>query len=132
MNSQLHGAFLCGQQQRFQRLLESAKVPGSSSQNTSASLGSSAGTPSRLSGNFIDVNARDDQGRTVLHLACASLERSSLECVRLLLAHSAVQVNIQDVESHWTPLHRAMYAGNIEATCVTVTVSLSRTLTRVA
>lgn len=113
--SQLHVAFLTGQQQRFQRLLESSRSAGQSSQ-LSASLSSSAGG-GRLSLN-IDVNARDDCGRTVLHLACASLERFALECVRLLLAHPGIQINAQDTESHWTPLHRALYAGNIEAACV--------------
>ncbi|KZV84965.1 hypothetical protein EXIGLDRAFT_726601 [Exidia glandulosa HHB12029] len=109
--SQLHVAFLTGQQQRFQRLLDASRP--SQSANVSASLSSSGGA-GRLSLN-IDVNARDDQGRTVLHLACASLERFALECVRLLLAHPAIQLNAQDVESHWTPLHRALYAGNVEA-----------------
>lgn len=33
----------------------------------------------------------------------------------MLLAHPAINVNILDKESHWTPLHRALYAGNIPA-----------------
>lgn len=33
----------------------------------------------------------------------------------MLLAHPAINVNIMDKESHWTPLHRALYAGNIPA-----------------
>lgn len=60
-----------------------------------------------------DVNARDWLGRTVLHLAC--VEPSSLEYVRLLLAHPATNANLQDAESHWTALHRALFHGNIEA-----------------
>lgn len=113
--SQLHVAFVTGQQQRFQRILESSRSAGQSTQ-ISASLSSSGGA-GRSSLN-IDVNARDEQGRTVLHLACASLERSALECVRLLLAHPSIQINAQDTESHWTPLHRALYAGNVEAAYV--------------
>ncbi|KAG2031378.1 regulator of chromosome condensation 1/beta-lactamase-inhibitor protein II [Suillus americanus] len=50
--------------------------------------------------------------------ACTSTEASSLEYVRMLLARLAINVNVPDKESHWTPLHRAhraLYAGNISA-----------------
>jgi ankyrin repeat protein len=65
-----------------------------------------------------DVNARDWLGRTVLHLACAASARPATEYVRLLLAHPGIDVNLQDVESHWTALHRALYDGNITAAFV--------------
>jgi inhibitor of Bruton tyrosine kinase len=65
-----------------------------------------------------DVNARDWLGRTVLHLACAASARPATEYVRLLLAHPGIDVNLQDVESHWTALHRALYDGNIVAAYV--------------
>jgi ankyrin repeat protein len=65
-----------------------------------------------------DVNARDWLGRTVLHLACAVSARPATEYVRLLLAHPGIDVNLQDVESHWTALHRALYDGNIVAAYV--------------
>lgn len=69
-----------------------------------------------------DVNARDWLGRTVLHLACAASEsasaRPATEYVRLLLAHPGIDVNLQDVENHWTALHRALYDGNIAAAFV--------------
>lgn len=67
---------------------------------------------------LIDVNARDWLGRTVLHLACAASARPAIEYVRMLLAHRAIDVNLQDVESHWTALHRALYNGNIAAAYV--------------
>ena len=51
-----------------------------------------------------DVNARDWLGRTVLHLACTVSARPATEYVRLLLAHPGIDVNLQDVESHWTAL----------------------------
>jgi hypothetical protein len=66
----------------------------------------------------MDVNARDAFGRTVLHAACSSVDPAALEFVRLLLAHPAINPNAQDHESHWTPLHRALYAGNITAAYV--------------
>jgi ankyrin repeat protein len=65
-----------------------------------------------------DVNARDWLGRTVLHLACAVSARPTTEYVRLLLAHPGIDVNLQDLESHWTALHRALYDGNIVAAYV--------------
>ncbi len=66
-----------------------------------------------------DVNARDWLGRTILHQACATSARPRTEYVRLLLAHPGIDVNLQDVESHWTALHHALYNGNIAAACVT-------------
>lgn len=60
-----------------------------------------------------EINGRDRLGRTVLHLACSSTD--TLEYVRLLLRHPAVNVNVQDLESHWTPLHRALFHGNLGA-----------------
>lgn len=69
-----------------------------------------------------DVNARDWLGRTVLHLACASVARAATEYVRMLLAHPRINVNLQDVESHWTALHRALYNGNIAAAWVALHV----------
>jgi hypothetical protein len=67
----------------------------------------------------IDVNAKDELGRTVLHLVCSSTDPASLEYLRLLLAVPAININAPDRESNWTPLHRALYAGNIPAACVT-------------
>lgn len=61
----------------------------------------------------IDINARDGLGRTVLHLASASIDASSVEYVRLLLRHPELNINLQDRESQWTALHRAMYIGNL-------------------
>jgi inhibitor of Bruton tyrosine kinase len=115
--TQLHAYFSVRQQQNFQRLLD-----GSRSQPSSSSLSNSGGKswsrPSALTSAMIcdvNVNARDWLGRTVLHLACASVEPSSLEYVRLLLAHPAININLQDTESHWTALHRALFHGNIAA-----------------
>ena len=65
---------------------------------------------------MIDVNARDWLGRTVLHLA--AIDSTALEYIRLLLNHPHINVNIQDQESLWSPLHRALYAGNVAAAYV--------------
>lgn len=107
----LHDYFNLRNQQGFQRLLESADRSHSGS-GLSNSGGKSWTRPSTLtSAAGFDVNARDWLGRTVLHLACVS--SGSLEYVRLLLRHPSINVNLPDTESHWTPLHRALYNANI-------------------
>lgn len=65
-----------------------------------------------LSGN-VDVNGRDWLGRTVLHLVSTSIEHREYLCA--LLKHPAININLVDEESRWTPLHRALYNANILA-----------------
>lgn len=60
-----------------------------------------------------EVNRRDHLGRTVLHLVCSSQEPSSIDYLHALLSHPSVNINLQDFESGWTPLHRALYLGNL-------------------
>ncbi|KAI0831944.1 hypothetical protein BC628DRAFT_1350666 [Trametes gibbosa] len=106
----LHAHFHQRNQQAFQRLLD----PGRSQHSgPSTSGGKSWSRPSPLSvSSSIDVNARDHLGRTVLHLAASAEDAAAPEYVRMLLAHPTINVNIADAESHWTPLHRALYNGN--------------------
>jgi len=108
----LHIYFALRKQQSFHRLLN----PGPGKQAAVSTSGKSWKRPAPLSsGIALEINALDTLGRTVLHLACTSTEPSSLEYVRMLLAHPAINVNVLDKESHWTPLHRALYVGNISA-----------------
>jgi len=103
--------------QGFQRLLDGTSGPsstgnpgssytggGGKSWNRTGAVNTNAATPT------CDVNVRDWLGRTALHLACTSLE--SIEYVRALLKNPHIDVNLADVESLWTPLHRALYAAN--------------------
>ena len=60
-----------------------------------------------------EVNRRDHLGRTVLHLIATSTEPVSIDYLTALLAHPSVNVNLQDHENGWTPLHRALYHGNL-------------------
>ncbi|OJT15368.1 BTB/POZ domain-containing protein 1 [Trametes pubescens] len=107
----LHAHFHQRNQQAFQRLLDSGRSPHS---GPSTSGGKSWSRPSPLSAaSSVDVNARDHLGRTVLHLAASAQDAAATEYVRMLLAHPTVSVNIADAESHWTPLHRALYHGNL-------------------
>lgn len=55
------------------------------------------------------VDECDDQGRTCLHVAASV---GSEAAVRFLLAQAA-DPNKADKESHWTPLHRALYHGHL-------------------
>lgn len=62
-----------------------------------------------------DINARDGFGRTLLHHAASSRSDNALEFVRVLLGVPLLDLYIQDTESGWTALHRALYFGNIAA-----------------
>lgn len=45
-----------------------------------------------------DINKRDSQGRTVLHLAAS---KGSLDFVKALLQNPATDINLLDIESGW-------------------------------
>jgi alpha-tubulin suppressor-like RCC1 family protein len=60
-----------------------------------------------------DLNHRDNQGRTLLHLIASSKSSLAIEFARSLLEQSLVDIYMQDLESGWTALHRAFYHGNI-------------------
>jgi hypothetical protein len=63
-----------------------------------------------------DPNERDALGRTVLHLVCSTpQDPRSYEFLHALLTLPTINVNIQDAESGWTALHRAMWCGNLRA-----------------
>ena len=61
----------------------------------------------------VELNSRDHAGLTVLLRAASSTKSSAKEFVRVLLEHSALDLYIQDPESGWNALHRALYSGNI-------------------
>ncbi|KAF8159222.1 hypothetical protein B0H34DRAFT_394330 [Crassisporium funariophilum] len=116
----LHDLFNTRNLQGFQRLLNDGSsdrgLPASSASGAAGSSYTGPGGKSwTRSGGVVsrDINARDRLGRTALHLACSSLE--SIEYVRALLKHPQIDVNIADTESHWTPLHRTLYAANLPA-----------------
>ncbi|KAJ3178165.1 hypothetical protein HDU87_003717 [Geranomyces variabilis] len=57
-----------------------------------------------------DLNRADAEGNTALHIAVALANR---ELVRTLLQCSKIAVNVADAESGYTPLHKALYAGEL-------------------
>ncbi|KAI5895725.1 uncharacterized protein SCHCODRAFT_02239003 [Schizophyllum commune H4-8] len=116
--TQLHAHFHYRNKQAFQRLLDADRAkPGGGAPSTSAGRGTPGSWTRTLTASTLDVNKRDWLGRTPLHLAC-SAGLDALDYVRILLRHTAINVNLADAESGWTALHRALYAGNLPAVCV--------------
>ena len=66
--------------------------------------------PSSLSS---ELNLLNSLHETPLHVAAS---HNHLPCVQLLLAYHA-QLNLQDRESGWTALHRAVYKGHLAIAC---------------
>ncbi|KAL2166270.1 hypothetical protein VTG60DRAFT_3064 [Thermothelomyces hinnuleus] len=60
-----------------------------------------------------EVNSRDHAGLTILLRAASSTAESAISFVEALLAHPGIDIYVQDPESGWNALHRALYAGNI-------------------
>ncbi|CAN8098419.1 unnamed protein product [Discula destructiva] len=60
-----------------------------------------------------EVNSRDHAGLTILLRATSSTSEHALTFVQVLLEHPAIDLHVQDPESGWNALHRALYTGNI-------------------
>ncbi len=60
-----------------------------------------------------EVNSRDYAGLTILLRAASSTAECAISFVEALVAHPATDIYVQDPESGWNALHRALYAGNI-------------------
>ncbi|SPO25363.1 uncharacterized protein UTRI_03224_B [Ustilago trichophora] len=65
-----------------------------------------------------EVNRRDHLGRTVLHHIASSTEPWSVSYLNAILAHPSLNVNLQDGESGYTALHRALYAANLQTAII--------------
>ncbi|KIJ30085.1 hypothetical protein M422DRAFT_268442 [Sphaerobolus stellatus SS14] len=111
--SNLHVYFLQRNEQAFAKALEAAR--NSNQASNTGQLSTSAGRRGGIATAVVNVNARDWLGRTVLHPAVAITEAYALNYLGMLLAHPGINVNMQDIESKWTPLHRALYVGNVAA-----------------
>ncbi|EXJ53896.1 hypothetical protein A1O7_09232 [Cladophialophora yegresii CBS 114405] len=73
-------------------------------------------TPGKNAGAVLtraDLNTKDSFGRTILHHAASLRSEDALQFVKVLLEMPFLDLSIQDLESGWTPLHRALYFGNI-------------------
>jgi len=142
MSGHLWKAYLEDDVASFRAVLESASIAHRSGttqkghgggQNTQLSFGSYEGrnwdglaSPPRggqktQNGNIpsgmvltrADLNRRDSQGRTLLHLASSSKLDSAIKFAQALLDVPQTDIYLQDIESGWSALHRAFYEGNI-------------------
>ncbi|KAI0002635.1 hypothetical protein F4779DRAFT_603625 [Xylariaceae sp. FL0662B] len=122
---------------KFRRLL----APTGYSQNISKSPGKGVGPPAavgslpravtksrKVSGSSVtvsgpksaannlgkaEVNSRDHLGLTILLRAASSTASDAILFVEALLDHPVIDLYVQDYESGWNALHRALYNGNI-------------------
>ncbi|KAI0425978.1 hypothetical protein F5Y09DRAFT_79317 [Xylaria sp. FL1042] len=60
-----------------------------------------------------EINSRDYCGLTLLLRAASSTSPDAVTFVQALLDHPAIDLYVQDPESGWNALHRALYSGNI-------------------
>ncbi|KAI0152678.1 hypothetical protein GGR57DRAFT_469943 [Xylariaceae sp. FL1272] len=74
---------------------------GGAGKGTAASLGKA------------EINSRDHCGLTLLLRAASSTSPCALDFAQALLDHTAIDIYVQDPESGWNALHRALYNGNI-------------------
>lgn len=82
-----------------------------SSGPSSFSTGAKSSTSTTLS--RADLNWRDSKGVTLLHYIASSTDENASQYARALLRVPLLDLFIQDAESEWTALHRALYFGNI-------------------
>lgn len=81
--------------------------------SASASVGAPGGKNAAVVLTRAEVNTKDSFGRTILHHAASSRSEDGLAFVKALLEMPFLDLYAQDLESGWTPLHRALYFGNI-------------------
>ena len=60
-----------------------------------------------------ELNSRDHAGLTVLHRVASSNAPNAITFATDLIEHHLIDLYVQDLESGWTALHRALYFGNI-------------------
>ena len=60
-----------------------------------------------------DINARDAHGVCLLHHMASSTADNASSYALVYLELPLLDLYIQDLESGWTPLHRALYFGNV-------------------
>lgn len=96
--------------------------PSLSSKSKKFLVGTSLGTPGQsLSSKFgtgfnltrADVNWRDANGITLLHSIASCPHEAASRFAAALLQVPSLDLFIQDTESGWTALHRALYFGNV-------------------
>lgn len=126
----LHAHYHHGNVKAFRQELDGTSTPANGGRS-SLNPGSASGGRSWTLGMHgppvkADPNERDALGRTsvwfyecadasVLHLGASTCTQIAYSFFTVLLKNQSISVNAQDYESGYTPLHRALYAGNIRA-----------------
>lgn len=82
-------------------------------QGTFTAPGKSAKSISNTTLSRADLNWRDSKGVTLLHTIASSPRDTASEFAAALLEQPLLDLYIQDEESGWTALHRALYFGNV-------------------
>lgn len=86
----------------------------SKSRKATGPIGNTSGNKGQ--GNAIsraEINNRDHAGLTILHRAASSTSTNAIIFATSLIEHPSIDLYIQDTESGWTALHRALYFGNV-------------------
>ena len=83
--------------------------------NSSGFSGPSSSSKLTVSPNLTraDINGKDPHGVTLLHNIASSTAETASQFAAALLQFPLLDLYIQDKESGWTALHRALYSGNI-------------------
>ena len=92
-----------------------SKGKRSSGRGSSGSLSAAKGSKSSTNINLTraDINSKDFNGVTLLHYIASSTNEKASKYATALLQTPLLDLYVQDVESGWTALHRALYFGNI-------------------
>lgn len=99
-------------------LATSPKLPSKHRKVSTPSLAAPSSGPkgSRSSTNTIltraDINSKDAHGVTLIHHIASSTEKDAPQYASALLEIPLLDLYLQDLESGWTALHRALYFGN--------------------
>ncbi|KAI1205511.1 uncharacterized protein F4807DRAFT_442874 [Annulohypoxylon truncatum] len=89
--------------------------PRATKSRKASGFGAGVGAP-KTAGNSLgksEINSRDHAGLTILLRAASSTSSDAASFVEALLDHPAIDIYVQDYESGWNALHRALYNGNI-------------------
>ncbi|OLN95979.1 BTB/POZ domain-containing protein 1 [Colletotrichum chlorophyti] len=81
--------------------------------SSAAGVGVSASRHANATLGKAEVNGRDHVGLTLLLRAASSSDPNAILFIQALLEHPALDLYVQDPESGWNALHRALYSGNI-------------------
>ncbi|KAF2179314.1 ankyrin, partial [Zopfia rhizophila CBS 207.26] len=112
----LHIAAKFGQERAIRQLLSAGAKKDARDNNNQTPLSICACydvepiIPQLLADRFIDLEVKDESGRTPISLAA---EKGQVKVLELLIAHDANK-NVLD-NSRWTPLFWAAYEGHVEA-----------------